>query len=95
MEKLTRAERETLINFCEADGEYIIETSIAAHIRKFDKLKYNCTREQLYDDGSVMCKEYRVPKRAVSFRKPEKPALSDEQKAKASANLKAIRETAK
>lgn len=95
MEKLTKCERETLINLCEADDAYLIETSIAAHIRKFDKLGYNCTREQFYDDGTVMCKEYRVPKRAISFRKPEKPVLTDEQRAKAGDRLKAFREAAK
>ena len=81
--KLTREERETYINYCEADGFYEIETSIQSHIRKFDRLNYECTDTQFYEDNSVCSKRYRVPKFAISFKKPVKVTreLTDEQRA--------------
>lgn len=77
MDKLTREERETLVNFCEADGYYRIETSVQKHMNRFDKLGYECTRVDTHPDGSIMCKEYKVPERAVLFRKPEAPPPSE------------------
>lgn len=84
-EKLHKDERETIITFCEADDEYIVETSIAVHMRKFDKLGYECIGEQRYSDGSTMSKEYRVPKFAITFRKPVKRVsrMTEEQRAAA------------
>ena len=88
--KLTKDERETLLNYCEADGYWEIDTSVATHIRKFDKLGYECTDTQLYPDGTVMAKTYKVPKHAISFRKPEKVKreMSEEQKAAMSERVK-------
>lgn len=87
-EKLHKDERETIITFCEADDEYIIETSIAVHMRKFDKLGYECIGEQKYADGSIMSKEYRVPKFAIVFRKPTKREYSEEERAAIAQRLK-------
>lgn len=90
LEKLHRDERETVIIFNEAEGEYIIESSIAAHIRKFDKLGYEVVKKQKYSDGTIMSKEYKVPKFAITFRKPEKMKrnLTDEQRAVISERVK-------
>lgn len=88
IEKLHRDERETLIIFNEADNEYIIETTIFAHIRKFDKLGYEVVKEQKYSDGTIMSKEYKVPKFAITFRKPVKRVVSEEQKKELAERLK-------
>lgn len=103
MDKLTREERETLVNFCEADGYYRIETSVQKHMNRFDKLGYECTRVDTYPDGSIMCKEYKVPERAISYRSPIAPSkreLTEAQKErlkemsrKATANRAKIKET--
>lgn len=90
-DKLTREERETIVTICEADGCYHIDTSIQAHIRKFDKLGYSCIEEQRYDDGTVMSKQYKVPKYAISFRSPKKRTLTDEQRAASAERLRKYR----
>ena len=87
-DKLTKEERETVIVFNEADNKFIIETSIAVHMRKFDRLGYECTKKQYYSDGTVMSKEYKVPKFAITFRKPEKRKVSEEQRQKAADRFK-------
>ena len=91
-DKLTREDRETIIIFCEADNSYHIDTSIQMHIRKFDKLGYECISEQTYKDGTIMAKVYKVPKFAISFRSPKRKTLSDEQRAIAAERLRKLRE---
>jgi uncharacterized protein YciI len=91
MAKLTAEERETIITFCEADDYFVIDTSYQVHIRKFDKLGYECTGTQLYDDGSVMAKQYKVPKFAIVFRKPVKHEMTEEQRQNASERMKKLR----
>lgn len=80
--KLTKDERETTLNYCESDDCWYIDTSIGTHIRKCDKLGYECTGVQYYNDGTIMAKQYKVPKFAISFRKPEKikREITDEQR---------------
>ena len=95
MEKLTREERETVINYCEADGYYLIETTVQKHINKFDKLGYECIRVDKYPDGSVMCKEYKVAERVISYRSPivpPKKELSEEEKARKRELIKKLNE---
>lgn len=81
-DKLTRAERETIIIYNELDDAYIIDSSVQKHIRRFDKLGYECTDTQLYDDGTMCSKQYKVPVCAISFRSPVKRELTDEQREK-------------
>lgn len=90
--KLTKDERETLLNYSEADGYWEIDTSVAVHVRKFNKLGYECISTQFYPDGTVMSKTYRVPKHAISFRKPEKVKreMTEEQRAAMSDRVKAM-----
>lgn len=78
--KLTKEERETILNYCESDGFWYIDTSVLVHIRKFDKLGYECIDTQYYRDGTIMAKRYKVPKYVISFRKPEKRKISVEQR---------------
>lgn len=79
-DKLTREERETLILYNEVDDEFIIDSSVQKHIRKFDKLGYECTDTRNYDDGTVCSKSYKVPVRSISFRSPEKRKVTEEQR---------------
>ena len=79
-DKLTRAERETIVIYNELDDAYIIDSSVQKHIRRFDKLGYECTDTQLYDDGTVCSKSYKVPVRSISFRNPEKRKVTEEQR---------------
>ena len=85
---LTKEERETVIVINEAENEVIIDTSIATHIRKFDKLGYKCISEQKYPDGTTESKQYKVPKFAISFRKPVKREISEEQRQRLSERAK-------
>lgn len=91
-DKLTKEERETIIAFCEADDSYHIDTSIQVHIRKFDKLGYECINEQKYEDGTIMAKVYKAPKFAISFRSPKRRTMTDEQRAANAERLRKLRE---
>lgn len=82
-DKLTREERETIILYNEVDDEFIIDSSVQKHIRKFDKLGYECTDTRNYDDGTVEAKSYRVPVWAISFRSPVKRTVTEEQRQRA------------
>ena len=92
--KLTKEERETIVNYSELDGKWYIDSSVSAHIKKLDKLGYKCVNTQYYPDGTVEAKQYECPKFAVSFRKPEKVKreMSEEQKLAMSERVKAMHE---
>ena len=70
--KLTRAEREVTINWDMEDNIARIDSSNPVIIRKLDKLclsnpdVYTCIRV----DEKFGAKEYRVPAKYISFRKP-------------------------
>lgn len=79
--RLTIEERETNILFNEKDGYWSIVTDVPKHMRKFDRLGYECVNTIYYPDGSVETKEYKVPEWAVSFRSKKLTRnLTDEQK---------------
>lgn len=93
VQKLTRDERETILIYNEAAGYWEIFTAVAKHIRKFDKLKYECTRTEYYENGEVYGKYYKVPKNAIAFRDYQrKREYSEEFLQAASERLKAARE---
>ena len=83
----TAEERETIVNFSDADGSAEVYTASCYVIQKLDKLckeypeHYKCINS---DDWS---KTYSVSsKKLIRFAKPSKP-LTDEQKAAAVARL--------
>ena len=60
-------------------------------MRKFDKLKYECTRTEYYENGEVYAKFYKVPPNAISFRDPtKKREISEESRKAAAERLKAL-----
>lgn len=81
-QRLKKDERETILSYNEADGFWNIYSAVQYHIRKFDKLGYEVTDVDSYQDGTVAAKFYKVPKRAISFRSPVKATrvMSEEQK---------------
>lgn len=81
-QRLKKDERETILSYNEADGFWNIYSAVQHHIRKFDKLGYEVTDVDSYQDGTVAAKYYKVPKRALSFRSPIKVAkvMTEEQK---------------
>ena len=79
--RLTIEERETNVLFNEKDGYWSIVTDVPKHMRKFDRLGYECVKTIYYPDGSVETKEYKAPEWALSFRgKKRELNLTDEQK---------------
>ena len=93
IQKLSRDERETALIYNEADGFWEIYTAVPKHIRRFDKLKFNCVKTEFYENGEVFAKFYKVPAKAISFRDPNKKReLSEEQRQAAAERLKAMRE---
>lgn len=81
-QRLKKDERETILSYNEADGFWNIYSAVQHHIRKFDKLGYEVTDVDSYQDGNVAAKYYKVPKKAISFRSPVKATrvMSEEQK---------------
>lgn len=89
VQKLTRDERETILVYNEADGFWTIYSAVQPHIRKFDKLNYEVTDVDLYEDNTVAAKFYKVPKNAISFRDTSKKRnYTDEQRAAMSERAK-------
>lgn len=81
-QRLKKDERETILSYNEADGFWNIYSAVQHHIRKFDKLGYEVTDVDSYQDGTVAAKFYKVPKNAISFRSPVKATrvMTEEQK---------------
>lgn len=91
-QRLARDERETAVTYNEADGYWEIYTAVKMHMNKFEKLGYECTHVERYEDGEIMAKFYKVPRYAVSFRSPEKikREMTDEQREAARERLKRL-----
>lgn len=81
-QRLKKDERETILSYNEADGFWNIYSAVQHHIRKFDKLGYEVTDIDSYQDGTVAAKFYKVPKKTISFRSPVKATrvMTEEQK---------------
>ena len=89
--KLQRDERETALIYNEADGCWEIYTAVPKHIRRFDKLKYECIKTEFYENSEVFAKFYKVPAKAISFRDPtKKREISEESRKAAAERLKAL-----
>ena len=87
MQKLTRAEWETHISIDTVEECAIIDTSIPKDINKCKKLGYEVIRENHYEDGSICNVVFKVPRRAISFRRMEvvnrqPTSMTEERKAK-------------
>ena len=84
----TKEERETHIWINEIDNEYYcIETNMFSYINKYNKLWYEIIKS-LEEDGKIIDATYKVPKFAISFRKPVKRTVTEEQRQKASERFK-------
>lgn len=82
VQRFTKDERETILVYNEADGFWTIYSAVQSHIRKFDKLNYEVTHVDSYEDDTVAAKFYKVPKNAISFRDTSKKRnYTDEQRA--------------
>lgn len=77
---LTLEERETTLNYNEADNCWEVYTAVRKHMNRFDKLGWECTNIEYYPDGEISGKFYKVPNRAISFRSPVKKELTEEQR---------------
>lgn len=91
-QRLTLDERETAVTYNEADKYWEIYTAVKMHMNKFDKLGYECTHVERYEDGEIMAKFYKVPRHAVSFRSPIKREMTVEQREAARERLKQLRD---
>ena len=80
MQKLTREEQETHISIDAVEEMAIIDTSIQKDINKMKKLGYEVIMENHYEDGSTMNVIFRVPRKAIGFRAPQRKEMSEERK---------------
>ena len=85
---LTRQERETVINFNEAEGVAHIHTMSAPVWRDLERKGFVAI--EVHGEGKPYGKEFEIPKHLVSIRRPRKK-LSAEQRAKAAGRLARIR----
>lgn len=83
--KLTLAERDTSIVFCDADDTATICTFSQAWITRLDKLAAECPKF-VRKSAREGYREYNFPKNLVRIAKP--PTISEEQRAKMADNLK-------
>lgn len=91
VQRLRKEERETAVVFNEADGYWQIYSAIPHHIRKFDKLNYEVTFVDYYEDGVVAGKFYKVPKNTITFRDiSKKTEISEEERMRRSERAKKI-----
>ncbi len=68
MEKLTRIERETIINFNAKDKEAIINTRDPAIIKQIDALVIEFPDDYKCIDETDIDKTYSLPKKCISYR---------------------------
>ena len=78
--RLTPDERETILNYNEADNCWEVYTAVRKHMNKFEKLGWEVTNIEYYPDGEVFGKFYKVPNRDISFRSPVKREVTEEQR---------------
>ena len=91
VQRLRKEERETAVVFNEADGYWQIYSAIPHHIRKFDKLNYEVTFVDYYEDGLIAGKFYKVPKNTITFRDiSKKTEISEEERMRRSERAKKI-----
>jgi len=93
MTKFSKEEKETHIWIDETDNEYYyVETNMSNYINKFKRLKYELIKEEK-EDNRVISAVFKIPKFAISFRKPVKMTrnLTDEQKKQMSERMKKLK----
>ena len=91
VQRLRKEERETAVVFNEAAGYWEIYSAIPHHIRKFDKLNYEVTFVDYYEDGVIAGKFYKVPKNTITFRDiSKKTEISEEERMRRSERAKKI-----
>jgi hypothetical protein len=85
---LTRQERETIIDFNEAEGVAHIHTMSAPVWRDLERKGFKAI--EVHGEGKPYGKEFEIPKHLVSLRRP-RARMSAEQRAKAAGQLARIR----
>lgn len=99
MKSIPNAEQETTISFGREDDIAVIWTSDKTMMNKLDKLVENddspwkCVDVGRNDEYGVLCKEYRVPKKLISFRsRTTTREMTEEQKQRSAEALRLYRE---
>ena len=89
-------EQETTISYSRTENSVNIWTSDRTQITKFDKLctrsdKYILLNEQRTKSGELIAKEYCIKDKSLITFRCEKRTLTDEQREKAAARLRSIK----
>jgi hypothetical protein len=87
--KLSKEEKETIINFSENDDTANVYSCSKKIWNKCEKNGYDLIDTNLDSNGNIISKTYEIEKRLVSFRKPR--VLSDEHKEKLRKRAKVMR----
>ncbi len=87
--KLSKEEKETIINFSENDDTANVYSCSKKIWNKCEKNGYDLIDTCLDSDGNVISKTYKTGKKNISFRKPR--VLSDLQKKKLRERAKMMR----
>ena len=93
--KLSREEKETVINYSELDNKWVVDTSVWKHMNKFKKQGWKVISTQYYPNGDVMAMQFECPPHGISIRPFEKikREMSDEQRLAMSERMKKMQES--
>jgi len=64
---ILKEERETILNYDPMTQTWYAWTNIPAHIRRFERLGWECTKS-FRDGGVEVAKNFMAPKNAMTFR---------------------------
>ena len=77
--KLTKEERETILNYDELEKVWTMDSTIPKHFRKALKQGWAPIRQYIYEDGTVCGMILTASERAVTFRNTSKKQMSEKQ----------------
>lgn len=91
--KLTKEEREFMLNYNELDDVWIAETNIPKFWRKLEKKNWICTSVQYYPDGQVLSKTFTSGgRKGVTITDPNKVrTMSEEDRERARQRLQNLK----
>lgn len=88
--QLTSDEREVHLSLDEITNQWVAEVSISKYITKFRKAGWREIRRLDYPDGRPAIVWFAAPDFALSFRKPIKRQMSEEQRKASAARIRAV-----
>lgn len=95
--RLTREEREVILNYSEMDNKWYADVTITKYMNKFKKQGWKIVGTQYYPNGDVMSMQFEAPVHSITIRPLEKTKreFTDEQKLAMSERMLKMQESKK